>query len=220
MIPRKAAPDALKHTRTYLSLRRAVGWIGVLLPPILILGNVLVFSGEPFLHSISLYYHSGMRDVFVGGIFAMALFLFFYSGFDRWEDWAGNIAGFFAIGVAVFPVAIDRANIGIVGIFHYISAIGLFLTLALYSMFLFSRKRSDSGGKALRTSVFHKLCGVIVIACMSAIIVHSVVSVCDKPQCVFVLVAETVALVAFGLSWLIESRALEANAVELHERAA
>jgi hypothetical protein len=214
VIPMSVTSPIHKYSGSYLSLRRAVGWIGILLPLILILGNALVFNGEPFLHSISRYYHGGMRDVFVGGLCAMALFLFFYSGFDRWENWAGTVAGIFAVGVAVFPVANVGAESGPICVCHYICAFGLFLTLALYSMFLFSRERWCTGGKTHRTAVFHKLCGLIIIGCMLAVIVHSVVSDCDKSQCVFVLVAETVALVAFGLSWLIENRVLKTKVEE------
>jgi len=66
------------QTYSYLALRKAVGWIGILLPFVLMLGMVLLFKEEVVLRNISLYYHSGMRDVFVGAICAIALFVFFY----------------------------------------------------------------------------------------------------------------------------------------------
>jgi hypothetical protein len=46
-----------------------------------------------------------MRDAFVGGMWASGVFLIFYRGSDRLERWATNLAGLFAIGIALFPTA-------------------------------------------------------------------------------------------------------------------
>ena len=98
----KTYDELLSQTYSYLALRKAVGWIGILLPFVLMLGMFLVFNEKPVLKTISLYYHSGMRDVFVGAICSIALFLFFYKGYNKWDNWAGNLAGFFAVGIALF----------------------------------------------------------------------------------------------------------------------
>jgi hypothetical protein len=87
---------------SYLSLRKAVGWIGILLPFVLVLGNILIFGEREVLTNMSVYYHTGMRDIFVGAICAIALFLFFYRGYDRWDDRSADLAGIFALGVAFF----------------------------------------------------------------------------------------------------------------------
>ena len=84
-----------RHTYSYLALRKAVGWIGILLPFALMLGVILIFKGEIIQESISHYYHTEMRNVLVGALCAVALFMFFYTGYDKWDDWAGNVAGFF-----------------------------------------------------------------------------------------------------------------------------
>lgn len=97
--------EYLCQTYSYIALRRAVGWIGILLPYVLMLGIFLFFKGEPVLKTISLYYYSGMRDVFVGSVCAIALFLIFYKGYTKWDNWTGNLAGFFAIGIALFPTS-------------------------------------------------------------------------------------------------------------------
>ena len=62
----------LRHTYSYLALRKAVGWIGILLPFILMFGVFLIFKGEIIQESISHYYHTGMGDVFVGALCAVA----------------------------------------------------------------------------------------------------------------------------------------------------
>lgn len=104
----------LRHTYSYLALRKAVGWIGILLPFTLMLGVFFIFKGEIIQKSISHYYHSGMGDVLVGALCAVALFMFFYSGHDKWDDRAGNVAAIFAIGVAWFPTTEVGYYVGII----------------------------------------------------------------------------------------------------------
>ena len=185
-------------TYSYLDLRKAVGWIGILLPFALMLGLFILFKTEEMPTSISHYYHTSMRNLFVGALCAVALFMFFYSGHDKKDDWAGNVAGLFAIGVAWFPVSIGETDLS--GIVHYICAAIFFLTLALFSLFLFTKydkKLGKTERKKTRNKIY-KVCGIIIIICLLAIAVHKIFAV--HPSIVFW--AETVALIAFGISWL------------------
>jgi hypothetical protein len=128
------------QTYSYLALRKAVGWIGILLPFVLMFGNFLIFNGNMPLFNISTYYYTGMRDVYVGAMCAIGLFLFFYRGYDRWDDWAGNIAGFCAFCIAWFPTT----KIGpqdLAGRIHFNAASIFFVILACFSLFLFTRER-------------------------------------------------------------------------------
>jgi hypothetical protein len=190
-----------QHTRIYLALRRAVGLIGILLPFILMFGNFFLFQGEIVLRSISSYYHSDMRNIFVGALCAMAIFLFFYSGYGKRDRWAGILAGFLSLGVAIFPTTLTGPTIWI-GIVHYVCAGSLFLLLAWISLFHFPRKRSGSGTYV--TDKIQVLCGILIIACIFAIVLYYAFFRTDGVETCFVFVAETVALVAFGVSWLTE----------------
>jgi hypothetical protein len=84
----------------YLSLRKTVGWIGTLLPVVLIAGNAIFFTTN-LPDSMSSYYYTHMRDVFVGALCALGVFLIAYAGYDEWDRWITNIAGIGAIGVAM-----------------------------------------------------------------------------------------------------------------------
>lgn len=66
---------------SYLGVRRAIGAIGLLLP--IVLGPVgwLVFGIE-IQDNMSSYYHTPLRDVFVGSMCAIGIFLFCYRGYD------------------------------------------------------------------------------------------------------------------------------------------
>ena len=92
----------LTQIYSYLALRKAVGWIGILLPFVLMTGLIILFREKTVLRSISLYYHSDMRDLFVGALCSIALFLFFYKGYSKWDNRASNLAASFALGIAFF----------------------------------------------------------------------------------------------------------------------
>ena len=195
------ADEYFNQIHSYLTLRKAVGWIGILLPFVLVFGVFLFFGGKPVLKTISLYYHSGMRDVFVGSICSIALFLFFYRGYSKWDNLAGNLAGFFALGVALFPTVKEGPE-NWAGIVHFICASFFFLILATFSLFLFTRKKSSPSSRKQKRNQIYVVCGLAMIACLAAIMLYFVFFDFDKSQSCFVFWAETIALIAFGVSWL------------------
>lgn len=190
-----------RHTYSYKELRKAVGWIGILLPFTLMIGNSFIFNEEVFQESISHYYYTGMGDVFVGALCAVALFMFFYSGYDSRDDWAGHLAGVFAIGVAWFPVTETGTATG-AGIIHLISAGLFFFILAVFSLFLFTLKEENPSTQKSKRNNVYVICGLIILACMLAIAIFHGFFRDDNPNSRFVFVAETIALIAFGTSWL------------------
>jgi len=195
-------PDKYKTlTHSYLALRKAVGWIGILLPFVLLLGNTLLFGGSPSQPSISLYYYTPMRDVLVGGLSAVALFLFFYSGYDRRDNITANIAGFFAILVAWFPAS-ETGSGGMANTIHFISA-GIFLgSLAFFSLFLFTRDDGNPTPQKIVRNRIYYACGAIMAAALTGLLIYLVFKRTDHMSTPFIFWAETIALVAFGVSWL------------------
>ena len=186
---------------SYLALRKAIGWIAILFPFVMMLGIFLIFGGKMTLYTISMYYYSGMRDVFVGALCAIGLFLLFYQGYDKWDDWLGNIAGVCAICIAWFPTSkIDPLDWH--GKIHFIAAIVFFLTLACFSLFLFTRKDTDPTPRKLKRNKIYILCGVVMLVCLLAIMIYFQFFQESLPHTSFVFWAETLALVAFGISWL------------------
>jgi hypothetical protein len=59
---------------SYLILRRAIGWIGSLLPVVLIAGDWTVSAG-PLPDSLSGYYYTPMRNILVGSLCLLGVFL-------------------------------------------------------------------------------------------------------------------------------------------------
>ena len=191
---------------SYLTLRKLVGWLGILLPVILVIGVCLLGSHPALRGSISAYYGTVMRGVFVGILFAIGVFLFSYRGYERIDNIAGYAACAFAIGVALFPsvstdIWVERV--------HFASAALLFLVLAYFSLYLFTKTGGNKTAMKRNRNKIYQACGVIILVCIALIPIYywlfedSSIAVI-KP--VFWL--ETFALWAFGASWLIKGETL------------
>ena len=93
---------------TYFTLRIGIALIAFVFP--VLLWGYGTMKGIEFQNSMSAYYHAtasngySMRDWFVGILFAIGVFLYLYKGYSKEENYALNIAGVFAIGVAIFPM--------------------------------------------------------------------------------------------------------------------
>lgn len=163
------------HVLSYMTLRKAVGIVAIALPLVLVLGKWLL-EGPGLPRSISAYYYTGMRDVMVGSLCAIAIFLLSYKGYDRRDDVTGDVACAFALGVALFPTVPDGGHTaaqGVVAVIHSLSAGGFFLTLAYFSLVLF-RKGSTfpTPRKRLRNHIY-AVCGWIILLCAVALgLVH------------------------------------------------
>jgi len=121
---------------SYLGLRKAVGIIGVALPFVLIIGKRLL-EGPGIQSSISSYYYTDMRDVFVGSLCAIGVFLMSCRGYDCRDEIAGRLACFFAIGVALFPTTPSISpnfEEVVIGGLHLAFAALLFVTLAYFCL--------------------------------------------------------------------------------------
>lgn len=193
--------DHNSQLHSYLSLRKAVGWIGILLPFVLVLGHLIIFNGNSVLDNMSVYYHTGMRDVFVGALCAIALFLFFYKGYDRWDNYSADLAGVFALGIAFFPTIKDGPWDWIAWV-HFVCAACFLVILALISIFLFTRGEKHPTRMKMKRNLIYRACGIIMLAALASIEVFFLFFDGIGSDSRFVLVAETVTLVAFGISWL------------------
>ena len=75
---------------SYLTLRKAVGILGIALPFLLAFGGMLLDRKYGVHSSISGYYYTGMRNVLVGTLCAIGTFMMSYRGYERRDDLAGD----------------------------------------------------------------------------------------------------------------------------------
>ena len=196
--------------------RQLIGYLGLLLPVLLWIIAGLRPTGDlpPWrvLPSVSAYYYTGAVGVFTGVIFALSLFLFTYRGYagvvaDRVLGSAGGMA---ALGVALFPTAAPRPLVeptwwsGWVRTVHYVSAITLFLSFILFSIWLFRKssvsRRADRPRDKRRRDDICLACGIVMILAVLG-------AGWSGSRHGSIFWAEAVAIEAFALSWLVKGEA-------------
>jgi hypothetical protein len=96
-----------RYVRSFLVMRLIIGLIGVLLPFALVFIDYGAFQGYPFPRgSESIYYYSGMREVFTVSIGTIGFFLFAYKLTERnLDNTLSFFAGLAAMLIPLFPTA-------------------------------------------------------------------------------------------------------------------
>jgi hypothetical protein len=221
--------DLPKSTRTlvisYLGVRRAIGAVGLLLPVLLGPVGWLVFGVE-IQDNMSSYYHTLLRDVFVGALCTIGVFLFCYRGYDWIESWSANFGCLSALGLALFPIDADSDPLhqrSVVGWLHTVSGGAFFLTLAFYSLYHFPSSRADkrefAPHEAERNFVY-RASGVVILLSLIAMGAYLLFFPEGWKRRFndynFLFWMEWVAVWAFAAAWLTKGRAILAEiAVDL-----
>lgn len=213
---------------SFRSMRRSIGILGMALPLVLLSWSLGLTAGHFLLDSISSYYHTNLRDLFVGILCAVSFFLFAYHGYNYRDFIAFKIAALAALGVAFFPAYIkSRPNPWIhvapnvsdaTNTMHYISAAVLFLTLACISLFLFTKtaakpapggKRAKLPRQKARRNAVYIACGSVMLLCIALMAVVDLLPPASPILALDpVFWIETLALFAFGISWLVKGDTL------------
>ena len=105
MIAKGSAEDLFVNS--YLGMRFAIGTVAFTLPFLLIIIDWLFIEDRVIRGSMSAYYHSGAREIFVGGLFVVGGFLLTYMSARRntYDFILSLFAGVAVILVAIFPTA-------------------------------------------------------------------------------------------------------------------
>jgi hypothetical protein len=130
---------------SYLRLSFAIGIAGVLLPVVLAVVEPVMTGRWEVRGSISAYYHSSVRDVFVGVLVTIGFFLVTYHVATRaYVSRTTTLAGVLAVGVALFPTMTEGSTPTVlqtwfpggpetVRVIHFLCAIPFLILLAFIS---------------------------------------------------------------------------------------
>ncbi len=199
---------------SFQTLRRTVGWLGIILPMAMIAGNLIFGSCSWLQDTVSHYYYTVTGDLFVGILSAVAMFLFAYKGYNREDNLWTCLAGFFALCVALFPTnnnssdscaIINLPDNELRRIIHYASAASFFLILAGISLFLFTKSKGEITKEKRMRNRIYRICGIVILLSIAAIGLYGFSkgdSRWSRYKPVFWL--EWIALAAFGVSWLVK----------------
>ena len=213
--------DTSRYVRSYLIMRVFIGSLAIALPFMLVLGDGIGFGADPFPRgSLSSYFFSGTREIFVGTLCATAVFLITYKVAERnLDNTLSVLAGIAVLAVAMFPTnpprnadltpLQERLGESVVATIHYISAATFIGSLAVISYFFGKREGRRPPREGKRSPEFwkryHQLCAAAIAAAIAWIILTELAGGVPRG----LLYGEIVAVVAFGLSWLMKGLELD-----------
>ena len=192
---------------SYYGLRLLIGASGVLLPLLLIIGNLIANSSLTIEFSVSDYYDNGTAgDILVGILFVLGFFLMSYKGYDRIDSRAANLGCVFALGVALCPTTSTN---DVVHILHFVFAVLLFSVFIFFSLYLFRKtgpgrrtKQKDNRNRV------YLICGIVMIVCIVGIAIGMIWLTELSAAWHLVFWFESIALIAFGISWITKAEFL------------
>lgn len=213
--------------RSDYRIRLLIGILGIILPVALIIAQGGVLS------SISHYYYHDVGSlIFIVILSAFGLFLISYRGYKidpetemLSDDFLTNIGGLAALIVVIIPTACDGSGSVAIdylcgtgrepllghmnqlkSVIHLIAAGVFILTMGWMSTYKFTRGDDDG---------FHGLyrwCGYLVFIAVGLIIIGQLLSYLEVPFFIedyYVFIFETMAIIPFGISWLIKGKMVE-----------
>lgn len=184
---------------SYLHLRMLIGACGIVLPLTCLIYGLVCGMQD----SISDFYYTGVRNVFVGILFVLGFFLLTYKGYERKDSIFANFGFVFSLGVALIPCR------GALSLIHFISAFLLFSVFIFFSLRLFtlSLKMGEKTPEREQAYKIYVICGWIMIVCIGLIGISTISffkEIRETYNSTFWF--ETVALIAFAVSWLTKGK--------------
>lgn len=180
-----------------LRLRAMIGWLGMLLPWIVVL---LILD---FPESISATWYTNACTPFMIILGSASFLLICYKGYDKIDDILLTCSGIAGLGICLFPCSIEEVP-GKVGTFlidceissiiHTVSAIIFFGLLAYNSFFLFTKSMGEMTRNKKIRNIIYRICGVGMIASFLLLLLPSFP--------IKIWLVETIALFFFGVSFL------------------
>lgn len=197
----------------YLRIRNLCGLLGVVLPWIaLFSAGIAPHPSTEWWWSISATYYQS--PALVGVLVPACLVLMTYLGYNKADNIITSLSGIFGLGIVLFPCKVSWIEAGTkVGFFqlpieasnilHGTFACLFFLTIALNSIFMFTKSGAvQSPRKKIRNRIY-KICGYSMLVCE---VLFAIAALLDAPgYCTMII--EIVLLSLFGFAWLVKGEA-------------
>lgn len=177
-------------------LRATLGWLGMLLPWIV----VLLTKGFP--SSISATYYTNASTVFMIILGSAGILLMCYKGYCRLDDIIFTAAGIFGLCICLFPCWTSTADrvgtfmldVDVSSILHNISAMLFFSLLSVSSLFLFTKSNGYPTDNKKKRNIIYRVCGIGMLGSFLLFLLPDFY--------IKTWLIETLALFFFGVSWL------------------
>ena len=197
---------------SYFILRVGIAILAIVFPLILwIGGGMMEIKFQP---SMSDYYNAvgidgkSMRDWFVGILWAVGVFLVLYKGRSRKEDLILDLAGMFAILVALFPTDPGSKSFSLHGLF----AVSLFVSMTIYIFVSRDSMEELEDTNCIKLfKWFYIVLGILMLlAPISAWLLAAGVGRLEN----YTFIAEAVGVGVFAIYWLVKTWELSVSEIE------
>ena len=202
---------------SYFTLRKIIGWSGLLLPWLVWL---IAWTFEP---SISDYYYTRSGVLFTSVLTLVGAFLISYRGYEKKDEkisddiitWTGGIL---IILVAAIPTQYKYPELdcptpicdhsGFWGNVHFICAACFFIAMGYLSIFNFPRGSKPYGRSKRIRNIIYRICGIGIwsVLGIGGILIFVFKLKESIPHLIFWI--EVILLNLFGISWLVKGKAL------------
>lgn len=213
---------------TQKRLAALIGYVALFMPIALGIGGLILslFDLGEFRRSLSGFYYEEvlLGDIFVGCLIFIGAALFAYRGWHTKIHTLACVAGVFAFLVALFPadgwkLVEEQSTVfeNQSDLIHLVAAVALFLILAWFCFFVFTKVRPDQR-KADETlietkrtrNMVYKASGATILAALVAMGLVEFFFPDISIRWRVLYWGETIALLAFGVSWMVHGRAYSA----------
>lgn len=180
-----------------LRLRALIGWLGMLLPWI-----VVLLIGR-FPGSISATWYTNACTPFMIILGSASFLLICYNGYTRLDDIVLTCSGIAGLLICLFPCSISSIpekvgtfliDSNISATIHNLSAVIFFVLLSYNSFFLFTKSSGDMTRNKKIRNVIYRICGIGMIASFLLLLLPDFH--------IKIWLVETIALFFFGISFL------------------
>ena len=204
--------------RAFLMQRRGMALLAATFP-LIFLGSSVLLGRTDLQTSISAYYWTGdpERNLFVGVLCAIGVFLVLYQGSSTLEEWLLDAAGLSAAGVALCPPPKAGAASGSFPSMHYVFAAAFFACIFVVCLYgsEYTLKHIHHVERQRRFRAFYRVCSgvmacAVTLAAWSRVLSPERVRSFHAHRAVFW--CEAVGVWAFSAYWYVKTRELDATA--------
>jgi hypothetical protein len=210
------------------ALQQTVGWIAFAMP-LFVRAVAFLHDGIWTTNSISAYYYTSLRDVFVGALVVGGAVLAFFPSPHKLDRWLSRIAGVAAVGIALFPMSIEEGVIDWVGAttpaarkayvqalehgphgplhYHYAFVVVFFAIVFYLVTFRFKANTpADPTERKRKRNKVYAVCGYLMAAAFLWMAVLWFQARNDQNKMGSIFYPETLAVMAFAAAWLVKGQ--------------
>jgi hypothetical protein len=198
---------AARQTIDNRVIPKTIGWVATLLPISLIAGNA-IFETTVLPDSLSGYYYSPLKSVFVASFSVLGVLLIAYKGIDVLDQVVTTIAGAAFMGAGFFPTAPATAQHPSQGslVLHAIHNVCIITAFA--AMAWMAWRFSQRPGSPAQSVVSYRTCAVAVAVCTIGFPLAPLLPASFRDAVPAVFILETLAIFFSGAAWFVSSGAL------------